>query len=304
MQKVKSNHQKNDLSVVIVSYNTKRITVDCISSLYESLQGDPLRVETIVVDNGSTDGSIEEIQRLQQLYPSIHLLSMGRNLGFGKANNKGVERATAETILLLNSDIVVLENAVSKLYSFYQTNKWRYAFVGGKLFNPDMTPQASSGKFFTLPVVFAFLLMFGDRLGITRNSPHTVTQTDWVSGACIITSKDIYTQLGGFDDEIFMYMEEVDLLFRAAKEGYKTAFYPDAKFIHIGSASSDKTYPVLQAFRGLIYFYRKHYGPFSLLLLKGMLQLKSLLGWSIGVATGNSYLKKTYEKAFELARVA
>ncbi|MCX7996726.1 MAG: glycosyltransferase family 2 protein [Patescibacteria group bacterium] len=303
MQKRNGKRPAPDLSVVIVSYNTARITVDCITSLYESLQGRNLHVETVVVDNGSTDGSIEEIKRLKVLYPEIRLIEAGSNLGFGKANNLGVRHVSSGYLLLLNSDVIVLENAVEKLYRFYRAHEAEYQFVGGKLFNTDMTPQSSAGRFFTLPVAFAFLLLFGDRLGITRSSPMRTVQTDWVSGACIMTHTRYYQAVGGFDEGIFMYMEEVDLLYRAAKKGYRTGFFPDASFIHIGSASSNKTYPVLQAFRGLLYFYRKHYGPISLLLLKRMLQLKSLLGWGIGFLTGNTYLKKTYEEAFRITRM-
>lgn len=291
-----------DVSIIIVSYNTKQITVNCLTSIFESLQGSNLDVEVLIIDNNSTDGSVEEIKRLQKTHPSIVLYEEKENLGFGKANNMAVAKANSDTVLLLNSDILVLNNAIQKLYNFFK--KGTYDFVGGKLFNQDESPQASAGVFFTLPAVFAFLFLKGDALGITRSSPPSITRTDWVSGACIITSKNAYQALHGFDEGIFMYMEEVDLLYRAHIAGKTTGFYPDAHFIHLGSASSNKTYPILQVYRGLTYFYTKHYSPFSRFLLQCMLQLKAAVALMIGVLFNNEYLKKTYAEAFRIAQMA
>lgn len=293
-----------DLSIIIVSYNTKRITVDCISSIFESLQGSNLEVELIVVDNNSSDGSVEEIKRLQKNHENIVFIESKENLGFGKANNVAVEKASADIVLLLNSDIVVLEKAIEKLYVFFKDHSTEYAFAGGKLLNTDMTIQPSAGRFFTLPVVFGFLFLRGDMWGLTRSSPAVTTPTDWLSGACIITKKSTYQKLKGFDEGIFMYMEEVDLLYRARLQGWRTVFYPEARFIHIGSASSGKTYPILQVYRGLTYFYQKHYGGISRLLLKIMLQLKALTAYIIGRITGNQYLIKTYEEAYSISKMA
>lgn len=293
-----------DLSIIIVSFNTKRITVDCISSIFESLQGSSLEVEVIVVDNNSSDGSVEEIKRLQKNHENIVFIESKENLGFGKANNLAVDKASAETILLLNSDTVVLEKAVEKLYRFYCENNQTYPFVGAKLLNTDMSPQPSAGRFFTLPVVFSFLFLKGDIWGLTRSSPIDTQYADWVSGACIITKKKMYLHLKGFDEGIFMYMEEVDLLYRAKLKGWSTGFYPEARFIHIGSASSGKTYPILQVYRGLTYFYKKHYSSISRFLLKIMLQLKALTAYIIGRISGNEYLIKTYEEAYCIAKMA
>lgn len=293
-----------DLSIIIISFNTKRITVDCISSIFESLQGSNMDVEVVIVDNNSTDGSVEEIKRLQKNHENIVFIESKENLGFGKANNLAVEKASADTILLLNSDTVILEKAVEKLYSFYKEYEETYPFIGAKLLNTDLTSQPSAGRFFTLPVVFGFLFLRGDMWGLTRSSPNQIVRVDWVSGACIMTKKTLYQKLKGFDEGIFMYMEEVDMLYRARLKGWNTGFYPDARIIHIGSASSGKTYPILQVYRGLTYFYHKHYDGFSFLLLKIMLQLKALTAYIIGRLTGNEYLIKTYEEAYSIAKMA
>jgi GT2 family glycosyltransferase len=120
-----------------------------------------------------------------------------------------------------------------------------------------------------------------------------------VSGACILTKKIYYQKLKGFDRNIFMYMEEVDLLYRAKKLGLYTYFYPKAQVIHFGSASSGgKTFPILQVYRGFIFFYKKHFSLISLFFLHVILKLKAAIAYLIGKIKKDRYLIETYEKAF------
>lgn len=290
---------KLDLSIIIISYNTKETTLDCLHSVAESLKNSPIKYEILVVDNASTDGTLDEIRNSKF---EIRIIQNTRNLGFAKANNQAVELAEGAHILLLNSDTIVLDSAISRMYNFFVQNPHIH-FLGPKLFNKDLTPQASSAPFYTLPVVFAALFLKGDHWGASRSSPDKTIKTDWVSGACIMTKKEYYDKIRGFDEGIFMYMDEVDLLYRAQKAGFNTYFYPSAHFIHLGSASSNgKTYPILQVYKGFLYFYRKHYSHTSLILLKIMLQLKALIALIIGYIIKSEYLKKTYAEAFKLAR--
>lgn len=260
--------------------------------------------EIIVVDNASSDGSIQAIQELQKHNKDIILIENKTNLGFAKANNEGVKHAKGNTFLFLNSDIIVLDDAIEKLYAFYQTNEKKYQFAGGKLLNKNHTPQPSCGPFYSLPVIFGALFLRGDYWGLTRLSPEKTIQTDWVSGACIMTKRKYFDVIGGFDENIFMYMDEIDLLYRARKKGFFTAFYPLSVFIHLGSSSSGKrTYPILQVYKGFLYFYKKHHAGLSLLLLTIMLQLKAYVALFIGKITRNTYLIHTYEQALKLTQM-
>ena len=117
-----------------------------------------------------------------------------------------------------------------------------------------------------------------------------------------MTTKKYYQRLGGFDKNIFMYMEEVDLLYRAKKIGLETFFYPESQIIHLGSASSTgKTFPILQVYKGFIFFYKKHYSFFHLIALHTILKTKAIIAYFIGKIKGNKYLIETYEQAFKLA---
>jgi len=291
---------KIDLSIVIVSYNTKKITQNCLESINRSLSGKKIKYEIIVVDNDSHDGSKEMLKEYSQDNRNKTVyFQTNTNLGFGRGNNFGVRKAKGRYILLLNSDTIVLNRSIEKLFNFYVSNEKTVHFLGAKLLNKDLTPQPSACRFFTIPVIFATLLLKGDYWGLTRFSPNEFKQVDWVSGACILTKKSYYQGLGGFDKNIFMYMEEVDLLYRARKLGLNTYFYPDAQIIHLGSASSGgKTFPILQVYRGFIFFYKKHYSFLYLLALHLILKLKAAIAYFIGKIKNDQYLIETYDKAF------
>ncbi len=292
-----------DLSIIIVSFNTQEITKNCLKSIFISAKNSPFTYEIIVIDNDSQDGSVDMIREFQEKHKNILLVANKMNAGFGKANNQGVKLANSDYVLLLNSDTVVLKNALDKLLTFFKEHEKAVQFLGGKLFNKDSTPQASCGPFYSLPVIFGALFLKGDYWGLTRYSPDILKKVDWISGACIMTKKNHFAKLKGFDEGIFMYMEEIDLLYRARMQGMNVYFYPEAQFIHLGSASSGgKTYPILQVYRGFLYLYRKHRSKLHRFLLKTMLKLKAVISIGIGRLTKNSYLTQTYEKALKLTQ--
>lgn len=286
-----------DLSVVIVSFNTKKLLDDCLTSLYKSIRGQPFDVEIIVVDNVSTDGSRE---MLFKKYPKVITILNAKNIGFGRANNQGIRKAIGEYILLLNSDTIIPNDAIKKLYEF--TKKHPRSFVGPKLLNMNRTAQTSCGPFFSLSVVFASLFLKGDVIGLTRWSPKKTKRVDWVSGACMMGAKKLFMDDLLFDEKIFMYMEEVDLLMRAKKKGYGTYFYAGSPIIHLGGGSSvnKRTGPVLNIYKGLLFVYRKHYTPSNLQCLRILLKTKAIISVIIGFVTNSDYLKTTYAEALKL----
>ncbi len=307
---------KSELSIIIISCNTQKITQNCIESITKSIKKMPY--EIIIVDNGSTDGSVEMIQSQSSKFETknpaelgqnqnlkLKIISNKTNVGFGKANNEAIKQAESEYVLFLNSDIIVLDDAIEKLFNFYRLNEKTMHFLGGKLLNKDLTPQASCGPEYSLPMIFAHLFLRGDYWGLTRKSPDNLTEVDWISGACILTKKDYFNRITGFDENIFMYMDEIDLLYRAKRNGMRVFFYPEAQFIHFGSASSgSKTYPIQQVFKGLLYFYDKHRSKSAQLILKSMLKLKAAIGLILGYIINNRYLKETYGKAFQMVTLA
>lgn len=285
-----------DLSIIIPSFNTKDLLDRCLSSIFESLKDSKTKFEVIVVDNASNDSTVE---LLNKKYTRVVKIFNKTNLGYGKANNIGIKKSKGDFILLLNSDIKVLESAIDSLLDFARVHPG--SFAGGKLLNEDGSPQSSSGPMFTLPVVFLALFAKGDSLGITRYSPDKVQKVEWVSGSCLIGPRKVFMDIGLFDEKIFMYMEEIDLLYRAQKKGHDVFFVPQARFVHSGAASSgSRKQPVLNIYRGLLYFYQKHRSIMELRVLKSLLKVKALFAIVIGRLTGNNYLISTYEEALKL----
>lgn len=304
-----------NLSIIIVSFNTKGITKKCLDTLLESVKHSPLQIELLLVDNNSQDGSSEMLKLYEKKiqakkdHVTFKLIESKENLGFVKANNQALKQATGENILFLNSDIEVLDDAIDNLYSYF-INQTVFQFVGAKLFNRNMSPQQSCGPAYNLWNMFIFLFLQGDKFHITRYSPETIKEVAWVSGACFITTKSCIEKLSGFDEGIFMYMEEIDLFYRALKKNMKIGFYPYSHFIHLGSASSEgRTQPILQVYKGYLYYYKKHFSKNSLLILKSMLQLKALVSLTVGkllrlIGKTNKaeYLIRTYAEAYEIAK--
>ena len=231
----------------------------------------------------------------------LKIIANNDNTGFAKANNQGIKIARGEYIMLLNSDTIVKDRALEKMVSFLEKRK-EFAILGPKLLNADGTPQPSLGKFPTLPVVAAMLFLehfLPASLLRVRWSPKNEREGDWVMGAAFLLRREVYEKIGGLDENIFMYMEEVEWCFRAKRAGFRVYFYPQAEIIHLGrgSSKSGKKEPILQIFRGLIYFYEKHQPSWKKEILLFLLKLKANLSFFLGILTGNSYLKKTYGEA-------
>ena len=287
-----------DLSIIIPNYNTKELLVRCLDSISQSLINVHFSYEVIVIDNASKDDS-KVI--LNKKYPQVIKILNKENIGYGKANNQGVHKAMGTYILLLNSDIQVRSGAIEKLLTFITSHS--KAFAGGKLLNEDHSPQASCGPMYSLPIVALMLFGKGDDLGITRYSPREDREVDWVSGACLIGEKQSFLDVGLFDEGIFMYMEEIDFLYRAKKKGYAVHFIADAPFIHTGAASSaTKRTPVVNIYRGLLYFYRKHRSIIEQRVLVLLLIMKARIAMSIARVTGDKEFAGTYEEAIRMVR--
>lgn len=252
--------------------------------------------EVIVVDNHSTDGSLAMVARK---YPNVLLMKNKENVGYGRANNQAIRVSHGQYILLLNSDIAVKDHAIETLYRNIQANP--KCFIGGKLMNEDGSAQPSCGPFYSLPIVFLMLFMKGDYWGATRSSPKTKKIVDWVSGACIMGKKEWFENVGLFDEKIFLYMEEIDFFYRAHRKGYTTLFLPNATFIHSGAASSNgHQTPVVNIYRGLVYFYKKHYHPLSGMCLRFLLRLKAIAVISLATIIHKKQLVQIYEESLRV----
>ena len=280
------------ISIIIPSWNTKDLLRNCLKSLGSSY-------EIIVVDNNSTDGTVKMIEKE---FPYILLIKNKKNVGFGAANNQGMRKAKGDYLLLLNSDTIV-KNRAPLVMAQYLKNNNDVGVVGPRLLNKDGTLQPSAGPFPDLKISFIMLFLEHWMGDLVRSSFKKTKEVDWVMGAAFMIKKEILNKVGFMDEGLFMYMDEVEWSFRIKKAGYKVVFYPQVEITHLGGASSKtgRKDPILNIYRGLIYFYKKHYSGWQLVILKIMLKLKATLSYLLGLILNNSYLKRTYAQAFKIA---
>lgn len=283
------------ISIVILSWNTKKLLKNCLESLKD------LKVEIIVVDNGSTDGSVEMLKKIQAQKTDLKTIFNQKNLGFSVANNQGIKIAKGDYLLLLNSDTVVKGQAPLEMAEFL-TKHAKVGALGCRLLNIDGSPQPSAGPFPDLWVTSVMLFAEHWLGSLVRSSFSKVKEVDWVMGAALMVSREAIKKAGLMDEGLFMYMDEVEWCYRIKKAGFKVMFYPGAEVIHLGGGSSQtgRKDPILNIYRGLLYFYKKHYPAYQLSLLRTMLKLKASGALLVGYLTNNSYLKKTYVEAFKI----
>jgi N-acetylglucosaminyl-diphospho-decaprenol L-rhamnosyltransferase len=262
-----------DLSIVIVNWNTSQLLRQCLSSIKNCGEN----WEIVVVDNASTDDSSRMVE---DEFPEAHLLLNETNLGFARANNRGIQASRGRYILLLNSDTVASEEALAYLVSFMDQHP-NVGACGPRLLRLDGSPQpyAFGGD----PTLFYLLARGINQLLFRRYlhdwATHTIQEVDWVSGACLMARRQAIEQVGLLDENIFMYFEDNDWCLRIRKAGWKVYYNPQVSIVHIGGQSLAQNPSARQAYyHSLNYFYAKHYSPFARLLLQlGLLPYRLLV---------------------------
>jgi hypothetical protein len=251
------------LSIIIVNWNTRELTLNCLRSLYGAPDG--LALEVILVDNASSDDTVEAVRRE---FPQVTLICNPRNIGFAGANNIGLERASGVYLLLLNSDTVVPPGMLAAAHAYMQAQP-DVGLCGVKLLNPDRTFQASFADFPSLKGELLSATGLGARLvSPYYPSPRPVAgeaarEVDWVAGAFMLVRRATFAQVGGMDTGYFMYSEETDWCYRIKQAGWHVRYLPDVAIIHIGGASTRQRSAEMTAElnKSKIRFFEQHYGP-------------------------------------------
>lgn len=289
------------LSIIVLNYKRSDLTINCINSLFEYFgkEFDKNLFEIIVVDNASKDESALNINMEIKMkkFPNIIVKENKENLGFGKGVNEAAKKAKGELLLFLNNDTLIHDKGVQRMV-FFMKDHHEIAILGGKLTNIDGTEQPSVGKFYDLKNVL--LLMLGmQRFGVTDRNPKQIKEVDWVKGGLMMIRRNVFEKLNGFDEKIFMYTDDMELCFRANKSGFRTFFYPDISVVHEDQGSSDRSFAIVNIYKGILYFYKKHKSPAQYTLVKLILYVKALVAIIFGSLTGNKYLTSTFKRAIQ-----
>ena len=248
------------LSVVIVSYNVRQYLTACIDSVALALKG--IEGEVFVVDNNSTDDSVEVIARD---YPWVHLINNIENLGFSKANNIAIRQAAGEYVLLLNPDTVVAEDTLRHVLAFMDEHPEAGA-AGVKMHNADGTLAPESRRAVPTPLVAARKMIgFTKRYYMSYLSWEKPAQIQVVSGAFFMIRRKALEQVGLLDEDFFMYGEDIDLSYRLLKGGWQNWYLPYSIIHYKGQSTQKSDFRYVHVFyQAMLIFFRKHYSHLSI----------------------------------------
>jgi len=279
-----------DLSIFIVSYNTRELTRRCLRSILDAKPA--ASHEIIAVDNASSDGSADMIARE---FPGIRLLRSEVNLGFAAANNLARRQARGERFLLLNPDTRVRGDAIDRLLAF-SIARPEAGITGGRTLYDDgsLNPWSCRGRptpwgmfcqAVGLTTAFRMHPLF-DPASLGRWQRDSVREVDVVVGCFLMITRELWDALGGFDASFFMYGEETDLCLRARARGFRPQVTPDASVVHEGGASEPaEAAKLVRLFAAHVLLFRKHWSPTARAFGVSMLHL-----WALSRAWGGGLL--------------
>ncbi|MBM2814485.1 MAG: glycosyl transferase family 2 [Ignavibacteria bacterium] len=275
---------KPDISIIIVNYNVKEFLYDCIRSIEKAKKD--LQIEIIVVDNNSSDASV---QFLQPIFPYIRFISLDENIGFGRANNIAIEQSTGKFVLILNPDTILNEDTLSDINNYMQAHP-EAGIAGVKILNKDgsfqlacrrgfPTPWAAFCKLYGLQKLFPKSPFFA-RYNQTFRDIDQTYEVDAVMGAFMFCRREVLQELNGFDPEFFMYGEDLDLCYRAKKIGWKVVYVHSTSIVHFKGESTRRSSlnDVKIFYDAMAIFARKHTGSsIFLIFIKIGIFLRTLI---------------------------
>lgn len=302
MEVGKKNFNKmTDLTIVIISFNTRQLTVNCLKSIFEKEW--KYKVDVCLVDNNSYDDSVKKVK---ELFPKTKILESNKNLGFTGGNNIAFKKINSKYVLLLNSDTIVTPYALDNLMDFIEEENLDIASC--KLIDDKGRFQANAGELPALTPLLLWLSGLDDILGkfICVNSYQALNKcyykhgrnVGWVSGSAMLVKKEVFKKIGFLDENIFMYGEDVEFCLRAKIAGLKIGWTDRAEIIHLGGGSSN--YPKLNQwrgeFKGLLYIYKKYYGLSAAIFLRLLFYIFITLRALAFLFLGKFSYTKTYAK--------
>lgn len=287
-----------DVSIVIVNWNVKELLRRCLKSIYEHTH--LVRFEVFVVDNASSDGSADMVQKE---FPNVHLIENDENLGYARANNQAIVKTKSEYVLLLNPDTELINDGIANLVAVAREHSTA-GVIGGTLLNPDMTLQASVRRFPTLSSQALIMLKLHNffpglptfRKYFARDiNPNQEQEVDQVMGAFFLISRRALEIVGTLDERFFIWFEEVDYCKRVKSAGLAVLYTPRARIIHHGGESFAQVFaPRRQKMLNdsLAKYMRKHHGRVAWLVIKILRPPSIVLAWLAGFILPSIQSKK------------
>lgn len=278
------------ISFLVLAYNSANYIGKLLESIEKFHKADieEGKAEIIVVDNASADKTLDIVRK----YKFAKVIENKENLGFSKGINTGAKKANGEYLVLINPDAEIKEKITEEVIKDFKQND-RLGVLGGKISDEHGRIEKSTGKFLKSFEILLMSLGLDEFFGI-RNSFKSKKEVDFVSGAFMIVPKNVFDKLGGFDENLFMYVEDMEFCYRAKKEGFKVLFSPSISIVHHRHGSSDRSFAIKSIHKGLLYFQKKHGNSLSYFVVRLMLGVKTKSSFFLGKILKNKYLSNTY----------
>ena len=263
-----------DLSCIIVNYQQSESLKGCLNSIYQTIQ--EIDFEVIIIDNSQEDLGL---QSLKENYPKVQIVYNPTNVGFSKANNQAAKIARGKFLFILNPDTILKEQAINSMFKHIRSNL-EIGVLGPKVLNPDGSLQYSCRRYPTLWTglfnrysIFSRLFpqnRFTRRYLMLDFEHNETSPVDWLSGCCLMIPKSVFEEVNGFDENYFLFNEDIDLCRMLNQSGKKVIYFPEAKVIHKVSTSNSKTTSrvIIQRHLGMMYYFKKHHS--KNLLIRGI----------------------------------
>lgn len=264
-----------DLSIIIVSFNTRDVLLDCLESVYDKTEG--ISYEIIVVDNASSDGTTVSVSGR---FPGVRLICNGENRGFSAANNQGIGISSGRWVALLNPDTCLIENSFLKIHNYLQEHP-EFSILGPGIINEsgqqsptrlwEDTPQDAAWKILGLYNPSNELQRMGD-----------MQEALVISGCCFVIRRELFEEIGLLDENYFLYNEEDDFCRRARQHGKRICFFPETSIQHLHGKSTHqpehRERVIVETYKSNLYFYSKHYSCAWNIILRSLYKVTFLAG--------------------------
>jgi len=285
-----------EISFIILTYNSQAYIEKLLRSLkvHFSESINQKKIEVIMVDNNSSDQTV----KLATGFEFIKIIENKENLGFSKGINLAVSRSFSEYLVVVNPDTEFEDGNIFEVIKKFKENK-KLGVIGCRIVSKDGRSEKSCGRFLKTFEIFLLTLGLDEVFGV-RSSPLGFAEVDFVSGGFMIIRKKIFEELKGFDENLFMYVEDMEFCFRVKKIGYKVVFDPQVVISHHGHGSSSRSFAIKNIYKGILYFYKKHGSPISYFTVKTVLIIKAGFLVIIGKIINNKYLYNTYSQALKI----
>ena len=284
-----------DLSCIIVNYYSSSSLKNCLESVYQTIK--KISFEVIIVDNSQNDKGMTS---LKESYPQIRVIQSETNVGFARANNQAALSAQGKTLLFLNPDTILADQAIEEMIAHLESNP-DIGALGPKVLNTDGSLQYSCRRFPTLMTGFfnRYSLLSrwfpGNRFTVQylmKDFNHDENkEVDWLSGCCLMIPRAVFEKAGGFDEHYFLFNEDVDLCRTIGQNGFKVMYFPGAKIKHHISTSNSKVPAriIIKRHRGMKYYYEKHHGnnPLTQIAVNIAITLRCLTQLAFNIFKGS-----------------